>query len=49
MIQNDVNTPFPDLIKNAIARKETLINAISPAQLDPIVDAELRKRFRIHL
>ena len=39
----------PDLIQNAIARKETLINAISPAQLDPIVDAEIRKRFRIHL
>lgn len=39
----------PDLIQNAIARKEALIAAPTPATLDTIVDAEIRKRFNIHL
>ena len=39
----------PDLIQNAIARKKALIAAPTPATLDTIVDAEIRKRFNIHL
>ena len=39
----------PDLLKNATLRKEKLINAPTPASLDPMVDAEIRKRFNIHL
>ncbi|MDT2033795.1 MAG: trimethylamine methyltransferase family protein [Planktomarina sp.] len=39
----------PDLLKNAILRKETLINAPTPASLDSITDAAIRKRFNIHL
>jgi trimethylamine--corrinoid protein Co-methyltransferase len=39
----------PDLLKNAILRKETLINAPTPASLDSIIDAAIRKRFNIHL
>ena len=39
----------PDLIQNAIARKKALIAAPTPATLDAIVDAEIRKRFNIHL
>jgi len=38
-----------DLIQNAIARKKALIAAPTPATLDTIVDAEIRKRFNIHL
>jgi trimethylamine--corrinoid protein Co-methyltransferase len=39
----------PDLLKNATLQKEKLINAPTPASLDPMVDAEIRKRFNIHL
>ena len=39
----------PDLLQNAILRKETLINSPTPATLNPVLDAEIRERFKIHL
>ena len=39
----------PDLIQKTIARKESLIAAPTPAALDPMVDAKIRKRFNIYL
>ena len=39
----------PDLIANAIARKNALIEAPTPAQLDAQTDAALRQHFNIHL
>ncbi|MEM8979537.1 MAG: trimethylamine methyltransferase family protein [Pseudomonadota bacterium] len=39
----------PDLIKNAIARKEAMLSEPSRAQFDPMLDAALRERFNIHL
>ncbi len=39
----------PDLIENAIKRKEALLATPTPAKLDPITDQAIRKRFKIHL
>jgi trimethylamine--corrinoid protein Co-methyltransferase len=39
----------PDLLQNAILRKETLINSPTPATLNPVLDAKIRERFKIHL
>ena len=39
----------PNLIKNAVARKEALLATPSPAAFDPILDRALRDRFAIHL
>ncbi len=39
----------PDLIRSAIARKEAILAERAPARLDPATDAEIRRRFRIHL
>ena len=39
----------PDLIEQAVARKEALIAAPTPAELAPEVDAQIRQRFKIHL
>ncbi len=39
----------PDLIENAIARKEQILSERSAARFDPALDAEIRKAFNIHL
>ncbi|MEO3413959.1 trimethylamine methyltransferase family protein [Roseovarius sp. CAU 1744] len=39
----------PDLIENAIARKERILSEPSAARFDPMLDAEIRKAFNIHL
>jgi len=39
----------PDLIEQAVARKEALIAAPTPAALPPEVDGQIRQRFKIHL
>ena len=39
----------PDLIEQAVARKEALIAAPTPAALPPKVDAQIRQHFKIHL
>jgi trimethylamine--corrinoid protein Co-methyltransferase len=39
----------PDLIRNAIARKEEILGAPSKAAFPPELDAALRTRFNIHL
>lgn len=39
----------PDLIANAIARKEQILSERASARFDPALDAELRQRFNIHL
>ena len=39
----------PDLIANAIARKEAILAEAAAARLDPATDAAIRARFRIHL
>lgn len=39
----------PDLLEKAIARKEEILSIPSPARFDPLLDAELRERFNIHL
>lgn len=39
----------PDLIEQAVLRKEALIAAPTPAALPPEVDAQIRLRFKIHL
>jgi trimethylamine--corrinoid protein Co-methyltransferase len=39
----------PDLIEQAVLRKEALIAAPTPAALPPEVDAQIRQRFKIHL
>ena len=39
----------PNLVANAIAKKEALLAAPSSAALDPVLDRELRARFPIHL
>jgi trimethylamine--corrinoid protein Co-methyltransferase len=39
----------PDLIREAIARKESLLARPTPATFDPMKDAEIRKRFNIYL
>ncbi len=39
----------PDLIEKAIARKNEILATPSPAKFDPMLDAELRASFNIHL
>lgn len=39
----------PNLLKNATMRKEEILATRSAARFDPILDAEIRKKFRIHL
>ncbi|VAW00714.1 Trimethylamine methyltransferase family protein, partial [hydrothermal vent metagenome] len=39
----------PDLIANTIARKNQILIQPSAARLDPVTDAEIRRRFNIHL
>lgn len=39
----------PDLIEKATARKNDILATPSPAKFDPLLDAELRGRFNIHL
>jgi len=39
----------PDLIANAIARKEAILSERSPAAFDPRLDADIRAKFNIHL
>ncbi|MDA7963285.1 trimethylamine methyltransferase family protein [Ruegeria sp.] len=39
----------PDLIEKAIARKDAILSERSPARFDPLLDAELRAKFNIHL
>ena len=39
----------PDLLKEATARKEAILASPTPARFDPVTDAAIRERFRIHL
>ncbi|SEW14203.1 trimethylamine---corrinoid protein Co-methyltransferase [Cognatiyoonia koreensis] len=39
----------PDLIAQAISKKEQILSQVSAARFDPETDAVLRKRFNIHL
>ena len=39
----------PDLIAGAIARKDAILSARSPARFDPAIDADIRAKFNIHL
>ncbi|WP_281982246.1 trimethylamine methyltransferase family protein [Thalassorhabdomicrobium marinisediminis] len=39
----------PDLIEQTIKRKEAILATRAPARFDPALDADLRKRFPIHL
>ncbi|MGH1414536.1 MAG: trimethylamine methyltransferase family protein [Pelagimonas sp.] len=39
----------PNLLKNAVARKEAILSQPSAARFDPELDAKLRDRFKIHL
>jgi len=39
----------PDLIQNAIARKEEILSQRSQAKFDPALDAAIRERFNIYL
>lgn len=39
----------PDLIEQAIAKKDRILAETSAARFDPMKDAEIRKRFNIHL
>ena len=39
----------PDLLENAVKRKEEILAAPSAAEFDPILDAAIRDRFNIHL
>ncbi|WP_458792491.1 trimethylamine methyltransferase family protein [Yoonia sp. MH D7] len=39
----------PDLLVNATARKEAILAKPSDAALDPVTDAAIRSRFKIHL
>ncbi len=39
----------PDLLEKATARKEEILSAPSSAQFDPLLDAEIRAKFNIHL
>ena len=39
----------PDLVEKVIARKEEILFAPSKARFDPMLDAELRSKFNIHL
>ena len=39
----------PDLIEQAIKRKRQILDAPRKANIDPVADKEIRKKFRIHL
>ena len=39
----------PDLVAKATARKEEILSAPSRAEFDPVLDANIRKKFTIHL
>ena len=39
----------PDLIKKAIERKRSILDAPAERLIDPAVEAEIRKKFKIHL
>ncbi len=39
----------PDLVERAVARKTRMLAEPSRARFDPVTDAAIRKRFRIHL
>jgi trimethylamine--corrinoid protein Co-methyltransferase len=39
----------PDLIEKTTARKEEILSHRSAARFDPLLDAQIRKRFNIHL
>ncbi len=39
----------PDLLSKATARKEEILSQPSAARFDPVTDAAIRRRFRIHL
>ncbi|MFN3209673.1 MAG: trimethylamine methyltransferase family protein [Roseovarius sp.] len=39
----------PELVEKAVARKEEILAQPSAARLNPMLDAEIRKRFAIHL
>lgn len=39
----------PNLITNATARKHQILSERSAARFDPMIDAEIRRRFNIHL
>lgn len=39
----------PDLLEKATARKEQILAEPSPARFDPVLDLELRSRFKIYL
>ncbi|WP_425038612.1 trimethylamine methyltransferase family protein [Primorskyibacter sp. S187A] len=39
----------PDLVANAVARKEEILAAPAPARFDPEIEATIRSRFSIHL
>jgi trimethylamine--corrinoid protein Co-methyltransferase len=39
----------PDLIQQAIAKKERILADRSAARFDPVTDAAIRARFNIHL
>ena len=39
----------PDLIDKATARKEEILSMPSPARFDPLLDAQIRAGFNIHL
>ncbi len=39
----------PDLIENAVARKEKILSETSAARFDPTLDVAIREKFNIHL
>jgi trimethylamine--corrinoid protein Co-methyltransferase len=39
----------PDLIKNAIKKKNEILSKPSIAEFNPELDAAIRKKFKIHL
>ena len=39
----------PDLIKNAIKKKNEILSKPSSAEFNPELDASIRKKFKIHL
>jgi len=39
----------PNLIENATARKEVILNQVPRARFDPVIDQAIRARFNIHL
>jgi trimethylamine--corrinoid protein Co-methyltransferase len=44
-----VETDRPDLVEQAVARKNRLLAQPTPAQFDPRLDAAIRARFNIHM